>query len=76
MLPQESGTWTFACKNFPFEIVKKPQTGQFRVFIYYIMLHFFVFESQVVKKSKSERMFVLFEVLCYNKCIINTTGYM
>lgn len=40
------------------------------------MLGFIVFKSQVVKKAKTERVFALFEVLCYNKCIINTTGYM
>lgn len=49
VLPRESGTHTFARENFPFETVKKPQTGQFRVFICYIMLHFIVFESQGVK---------------------------
>lgn len=64
VLSWESGTWTFARENFPFEIVKKPQTGQFRVFICYIMLGFIVFKSQGVKKSKKANVCLHFLELC------------
>lgn len=64
VLPLESGTRTFACKNFPFETVKKPQMGQFRVFICYIMLDFIVFKSQGVVNCNKPNMCLYFLKFC------------